>query len=239
MPRANPSHTYAASRSSSNVGVSSGTAACHAPMLLLNIRNAWTDLLLSIPAMWAAIRIATPCGEGFDKALQVWIQRARNCPLSISLCGTLERMAAVIWRHGQQLKNLGLYCDGGDGFIDILGGMSPGPLPLLETLEVGGPTVLVNIPRGYPGLQILELMRLAPNLVEYDHEKVVLLALRRLVFGPSGTCPVSDNDVLNALSVSIRDVSGDDLVSFLKRSSPPLQKLVVGEKSFRLDFPRL
>jgi hypothetical protein len=32
-----------------------------------------------------------------------------------------------------------------------------------------------------------------------DHEKVVLLALRRLVFGPSGTCPVSDNDVLNVL----------------------------------------
>jgi hypothetical protein len=166
MPRANPSRTYAASRSSSNIGVSSGTAACHAPMLLLNIHNVWTDLLLSIPAMWAAIRIVTPCGEGFDKALQVWIQRARNCPLSISLCRTLEHMAAVIWHHGQQLKNLELYCDGGDGFIDILGGMSPGPLPLLETLEVGRPTVLVNIPQGYPGLQILELMRLAPNLVE-------------------------------------------------------------------------
>jgi hypothetical protein len=95
-------------------------------------------------------------------------------------------------------------------------------------------------------------MHLAPNLVECvfelmdvfdirnpdDHEKVVLPALRRLIFGPSGTCPVSDDDVLKclslpaleALSLSIRDVSGDDLISFLKRSSPPLQELVLGEK---------
>ncbi|KAJ7509528.1 hypothetical protein B0H11DRAFT_1790936, partial [Mycena galericulata] len=32
----------------------------HFPMLFLNICNAWTDIALSIPALWAAIRIVSP-----------------------------------------------------------------------------------------------------------------------------------------------------------------------------------
>jgi hypothetical protein len=126
--------------------------------------------------------------------------------------------------------------------------MSPGPLPFLETLTIRD---LDDIYREYSGLQILKLLRLAPNLVEciFDGispvnrieivrataEMLVLPALRRLMFGGSVENPSSDDYILTCLSLPALetlslwvDFSGDDLFSFLKRSSPPLQELFMG-----------
>ncbi|KAJ7046940.1 hypothetical protein C8F04DRAFT_938210, partial [Mycena alexandri] len=36
---------------------------CAAPMLLLNICDAWTNIALSTPAIWAALVFDNPCGE--------------------------------------------------------------------------------------------------------------------------------------------------------------------------------
>ncbi|KAJ7453704.1 hypothetical protein B0H11DRAFT_1621137, partial [Mycena galericulata] len=55
------------------------------PILLLNICNTWTDIALSTPALWAAIRVVFPRPEGFPQLLRTWLQRARNRPLSVSL----------------------------------------------------------------------------------------------------------------------------------------------------------
>ncbi|KAJ7464803.1 hypothetical protein B0H11DRAFT_2051473, partial [Mycena galericulata] len=116
--------------------------AYHAPMLFLNICNTWTDIALSVPALWATIRIVLPRAEGFTELLATWVQRARSYPLSVSLFNNFddsEGSAPLIWQYGQQLKHLELCCgkrDNDDEIIDIdiLGYSSPGPLPLLETL---------------------------------------------------------------------------------------------------------
>ncbi|KAJ7509529.1 hypothetical protein B0H11DRAFT_1251758 [Mycena galericulata] len=39
----------------------------HFPMLFLNICNAWTDIALTIPALWSAIRIVSPRAEEFPE----------------------------------------------------------------------------------------------------------------------------------------------------------------------------
>ncbi|KAF7328741.1 hypothetical protein MVEN_02502800 [Mycena venus] len=140
--------------------------------------------------------------------------------------------------------------------VDLFGGVTPGPLPLLETLKIRGAG------RVFPGSQILELLSLAPNLTEcifhdvdpmsvYDlhfiSEKLVLPNLRRLSFGPGTTSPESDDDVLKylslprlqTLSLPLHYVSADGLLSFLERSSPPLQELVVGQGSKLIESNRL
>ncbi|KAF7328750.1 F-box domain-containing protein [Mycena venus] len=234
------------------------------PILLLNICNAWTTIALSIPDLWTAIDIIFPCAEGFQEVLQTWLQRARNRPLSISFRGDLygrSAVAGIIWQHGRQLRNLEICADTedeeGDKVIDLFGGAIPGPLPMLETLAIRG---LIDM-QEFHGSQILQLLRLAPNVVEciihgvspvwyiaLQSQMPVLSNLRRLLFGPCTESPKSDDDLLKrlslptleTLSVSLRYVSSDKLFSFLERSSPPLQELVVGgghepRDSFRLQ----
>jgi hypothetical protein len=143
--------------------------------------------------------------------------------------------------------------------IDLVGDASPGPLPLLKTLTIRGLTD-VGDGWGVRGSQVLELLRFAPNLVEciFDNmrpvygveditEELVLPALRRLRFGDRGSLSDSDDDLLKCLSLpaleslalSLRDISSSDLFSFVMRSAPPLQELILGSQSFRLDFTRL
>ncbi|KAJ7860529.1 hypothetical protein B0H13DRAFT_1639534, partial [Mycena leptocephala] len=55
------------------------------PMVLLNICNAWTATALSIPTLWAAIHVAHPRAEGIKKILPIWLHRAGNRSLSISV----------------------------------------------------------------------------------------------------------------------------------------------------------
>ncbi|KAJ7102763.1 hypothetical protein C8R44DRAFT_682186, partial [Mycena epipterygia] len=59
--------------------------ASHVPMLLLNICNTWTDIALFTPALWASIHIDFPRVTGFNEVLRMWLERARNRSLSISL----------------------------------------------------------------------------------------------------------------------------------------------------------
>ncbi|KAF7328734.1 hypothetical protein MVEN_02502000 [Mycena venus] len=122
--------------------------------------------------------------------------------------------------------------------------MTPGPLPLLETL-----TIRSLSGRAFSGPQIIELLRLTSNLVEcmFTHvnnvrridvraEKLVLPTLRRLMFGRNEVYPDSNDGILKclslpaleALSVSFCNLTTDDLFSFLEKSSPPLQELITG-----------
>ncbi|KAJ6598061.1 hypothetical protein B0H10DRAFT_2086080 [Mycena sp. CBHHK59/15] len=229
------------------------------PLQLLNICNTWTDIALSDSSLWASIQIIFPCSEGYRELLKVWLRRAGNHPLSISLCNPSEidfATAGIVWGHGKQLKHLEIYNDaenedqdsdsgepiGFDQPIDLFGGKEPESLPSLETLIIGRATYCPP----YFALQILELLRRAPNLVECifarvplvgdsdTAEKLVLPNLRRLIFEE---LPRYSNDdkilkhlslpALETLSLPMR-LSDDDLLSFLKRSSPPLQELSIG-----------
>jgi hypothetical protein len=233
-------------------------------MLLVNICNTWTDIALATLALWAGIHIIFPCAKGVVKILPIWLQRAGNRPLSISLRGKIDAdVATMIWKHGQQLKHLEIcYTEDDDDedsdestdIIDLFGAILPGPLPMLETLT------LVSLAdadqRGYPGPQMLQLLHLAPNLVEcvfaglspvYNidvadatAEKLVLPNLRRLIFGGELESPDSDDEILTHLSLPALetlslwlDISGDDLLSFFLLSSPPLRELIVGRGAVR------
>ncbi|KAJ7896373.1 hypothetical protein B0H14DRAFT_500837, partial [Mycena olivaceomarginata] len=82
------------------------------PILQLNICNAWTDIVLSTPSLWAAIHIIFPSGLSSTQSLKtlvpIWLQRAHNRPLSISLSGADfdYDVVSIIWSHVQQLKHL-------------------------------------------------------------------------------------------------------------------------------------
>ncbi|KAJ7453659.1 hypothetical protein B0H11DRAFT_271633 [Mycena galericulata] len=226
----------------------------HIPMLLLNICTAWTDVALSTPALWADIRLVFPRAKGFRQLLGIWLQRGLNLPSSISLTGLTktfdEGVAPIVWERGQHLKHLALHHDRDNFDIDLLGCSSPGPLPLLETLAIRQAGASGS--SSYRGPQILELLRLAPNLVECTfampsvhgldviQERLVLPALRQLKFEelardrPSDDCILKYLTIpcLETLSLSTWDVIFfDDLLAFVKRSSPPLQELVLGPGS--------
>ncbi|KAJ7757689.1 hypothetical protein DFH07DRAFT_457413 [Mycena maculata] len=67
------------------------------------------------------------------------------------------------------------------------------------------------------------------------------------MFGRSSDNLVSEDGILKYLTLpglqvlflSMSDISGNDLISFLERSSPPLRDLTIGEGCRYLDFPLL
>ncbi|KAJ7435015.1 hypothetical protein B0H11DRAFT_2369103 [Mycena galericulata] len=223
----------------------------HVPMLFLGICNAWTDIALSTPSLWAAIHVVFPRARGFTELLVTWLQRAGTRPLSVSLSNIFddsEGVVPLIWRYGQQLKHLELCYDEEEDIYEYrLSDLWSAPLPLLETLTIRCSSHLDN-DLGFRSPRILELLHLAPNLVEcmFDYmltvygfgaikEPLALPNLRRLAFG-SGQDNESDDRILTcltiphleSLTVSMLVLSVDDLLSFLKRSSPPLRELILG-----------
>ncbi|KAJ7453628.1 hypothetical protein B0H11DRAFT_2288133 [Mycena galericulata] len=232
------------------------------PMILLNICRAWTDIALSTPALWTTSFISCPCTEDFQRLLKTWLQRSRQLPSSVRLSGHFEEGAApIIQLFGQQLKHLEVYYEKDEfngGYIDVLGGASAGPLPLLETLTIrSSPEPKPQ----YRGPQLLQLLRLAPNLAECTfgcntqpvysvsavQEPLVLPNLRRLIFGDDVDDPTTDDGILEhltlprleTLSLSMYILYGPHFSAFLKRSSPPLRELVVGVGCANEDITQL
>ncbi|KAJ6466729.1 hypothetical protein C8R47DRAFT_1153508 [Mycena vitilis] len=227
------------------------------PMLLLDVCTAWNNIALSIPQLWATICVVCPCAVGFEKGFQTWVQRAGSQPLSIHICGRLrdDGAASLIWAHAGRFKHLEI-CDDEEFFdpsetIDLLGGTSPGGLPSLETMTIRGSGLGQE---EFCGRQILQLLHLAPGLIECTFEDVgpvsedeiekvapplVLRALRRMMFGARPEIGRSDDNILKYLTLPalqtlrlpLNAITSDDLLSLLKRSSPPLKELILGDGS--------
>ncbi|KAJ7682420.1 hypothetical protein DFH06DRAFT_1464142 [Mycena polygramma] len=235
------------------------------PVLLLDVCNAWTDIALATPALWAAICVVCPCVEGFEEGLQTWLQRASSRPLSMLLRGNFYNadVPALIRDYGKQLRHLEL-CeergfdedededssdDSDDDLkvIDLFGARSPGPLPLLEALTIRCSSIN---PGQFSGHQILDLLGLACNLIECTFQDLsqdiieettattVVPSLRHFAFGKRTDYPRrNDAAILKFLTLPalqtlrLDSVSGDDFLSFLRRSSPPLNELSI-------DVPR-
>ncbi|KAF7361521.1 F-box domain-containing protein [Mycena sanguinolenta] len=231
-----------------------------APMLLLHICSAWTTIALTVPALWASIEIIFHAAKDLN-ALRIWFQRARQSPLSVSLWGHFDDwnrsrdMAVTILGHGGQLKHLKIYHDGfgiskGPNLFEI-GKKSPivKSLPtfaMLETLNLS----CGKFGSGFPVPQILQLLHLAPNIVEINISatvrcrtpipedlRVVLPRLRRLTLHPSD--PGKHDQIFNYFSLPALEflcvpntaVAAGNLQGVLQRSAPPLQELVTDGKS--------
>ncbi|KAJ6510651.1 hypothetical protein C8R45DRAFT_1161391 [Mycena sanguinolenta] len=229
----------------------------HIPMLLLNICSAWTAVALSTPALWASIQIVFPRAEGFAQFLSIWFRRAAHCPMYICLRGDFSDLnhdvLDIIWKHGAQLRLLELSDDGNvrredSSAIDLFERTTLGPLPALETFIVRN----LVYSGAFRGPQILEFLRLAPNLVECDFdriqldnlldagsEKVVLPTLRRLTLNCDSQAPLSDADILSYLRLPALEFlfvpSYSRLVApFLKDSAPPIRNLILDKLEHEL-----
>ncbi|KAJ7235100.1 hypothetical protein B0H12DRAFT_1142129 [Mycena haematopus] len=238
-----------------------------APMLFLNVCNTWTTIALSTPRLWSAIEIDFPRPKDLTQQLMpIWLQRAGNHPLSISLGGDLHSVAhcfpTILLQHGRHLRDLVVLHGGYDNenshesdewdsdTLDLFGDATLEPLPLLETLIVRS---LVD-GQGFLAPQILQLLRLSPNLVNFifhgqflygldiPFKKETLPTLRSLMFAADSDPNDSDDypdaspphEILSRLSLpalealSIGMPTNDQLLCFLKQSAPALQELNLG-----------
>ncbi|KAJ6510685.1 hypothetical protein C8R45DRAFT_964871 [Mycena sanguinolenta] len=226
------------------------------PMLLLNICSAWTAIALSTSNLWASARIRLPCADDLPQLLLLWFQRARTHPLSLDLHRNFlyydYDVSAIIWQHAPRLKALKISDDAeevddtDDPHIDLFGSRTPGSLPLLESLKIYG---WVD-GRTFSRSQIIQLLRLAPNIAECElcrveledenlevmAEKLLLPVLRRLHYVDDIFRREADTMLLSCftlpalktLSLSMRiPASGDALLSFLNGSAPPLRTLIL------------
>jgi len=214
------------------------------PILLLNVCQAWTEIALSTRALWAALHIDFPAVE----MLQTWLQRTRNHPLSISLRRCLDsRVTTILRQYAKQLEHLKIYDEEIDD-LDSLAGLES--FPFLRTLTIGALCDSNEDLNTFSLDHIMRLLRLAPNLVEctfhnvcaygYEDNKEILV-LPRLLCLKFGTTTAAGNlagedsilrhltlPAVRTLALPVTDISATDVSLFLKRSSPPLQKLVLG-----------
>ncbi|KAK7028384.1 hypothetical protein R3P38DRAFT_2935801 [Favolaschia claudopus] len=221
----------------------------HAPLLLLNICNAWTDIAKSTPLLWCTIHIEFPRPVSFKELLEAWFIRARNYPLTVSLRGQCHpHIAVVIWNHSHRLEHL--IVDNGDcldrdslGTLEIFpGGMArvPEQFIALRTLTIRG-SEYSNLQ--FLGPQIMELLRRAPNVVECTFIRMPLAvgfhdidwdpplvfpSLRRLRFGEHVKPGIIENEFLKCVSLPALEAlaypfeyfSSDHFIAFLNRSAP-------------------
>ncbi|KAJ7649928.1 hypothetical protein FB45DRAFT_1075742 [Roridomyces roridus] len=81
----------------------------HAPQLFLNVCHNWTNIALSTPALWASIGIILPSTSAFESLSEMWLRRAGNHLLNISLGGVFDSLVAhPIQSHFAQLESLAI-----------------------------------------------------------------------------------------------------------------------------------
>ncbi|KAJ7649842.1 hypothetical protein FB45DRAFT_886138 [Roridomyces roridus] len=236
-----------------------------APMLFLNICTAWTNIAVSLPALWDTIVIHLPCATGFEEGLDRWLRRAGGRSLHISLHGTIEPdVAACIWRYAASMKSLDIISfenedvpvDGDIHHWQLLGGTMPQEsLPRLQKLRIRG-AYEDAICSWTP---VLQLLQLSPNLVDLRlenmtfgdaddlDEDLVLPNLRQLKYTGYGLDGGLEGNTLcwlsapslESITVSpsiFEDTEPDAISSFLERSSPPLRELKMSRLSGPQDF---
>ncbi|KAJ7641691.1 hypothetical protein FB45DRAFT_1022430 [Roridomyces roridus] len=213
------------------------------PRLLLKICNAWTDIALSTPALWARINLYLPRPSGFEELLKLWFQRAGGHSLHISATTFTDNDPVT-----RSMKQSG--DDDSDSedteYWNIWASAQPQPLPLLQSLIIFGRENLA-----LELLPFMQLLRLSPNLsqlvlneVEFHDdadgasEKLMLPNLRSLIFKYEAKPDTAAGyDILTfisaphlqTLALTAEDTLYDDwrITSFLDRSKPPLQELVI------------
>ncbi|KAJ7486707.1 hypothetical protein FB451DRAFT_1391595 [Mycena latifolia] len=212
----------------------------HAPMLLLHVCNAWTDIALATPALWAAVHADVPKAD-LESLLDTWLKRAGSRPLSVSLPTEHSRViTALIEQHAHQLQDLTLHCDLDE---DMDFAMHVSHLPVLKTLTLVGVEDFSGSITG-----TIDILRLCPALVEctlknvsyprndtYDGTEALFLPhVQHFTFGipseGSGDYLLAQLTLpaLQTLYIPLEKAKASDIVQFLRRSAPPLRAITMG-----------
>ncbi|KAJ7641546.1 hypothetical protein FB45DRAFT_1000188 [Roridomyces roridus] len=188
----------------------------HMPITLLNICNTWTDIALSITALWTVICVISPSCRGFRDVLEGWIKRARGHPLELRLAMTdkIDKdIAFVLRQHTAQLKRLEIGLEDGIWVYDIPF-CEPEPLWVQKGAKGREPTSalhslsIIGTGQGYlhhDWASILQLLRRSPSLVE--------LSLHNTEFYPTRQGPVvSPNLRRFVLGQNLSDYESDEII---------------------------
>ncbi|KAJ7621995.1 hypothetical protein DFH06DRAFT_769934 [Mycena polygramma] len=227
-------------------GLECGTA----PLIFLSICHSWSDITRSTASLWSTIH----CNNTDRAHLEIWLSRAQNLPLELSLSGLSSEVVSVVKCHAGQVQRLDLRVEYADA--DHLQQMTTCTvLPALEKLKVGGRCYY----DGYFEI-CLAALRAAPALVEcdllgvYDPTDAIPPfthpCLRHLRLGINRTRIDEADDAeggagilkfltlpaLETLFIGVLDIPEDDLRDFFARSSPPLQSLQLGTTDGNLDI---
>ncbi|KAJ7641562.1 hypothetical protein FB45DRAFT_1054052 [Roridomyces roridus] len=223
------------------------------PIILLQICHAWTEIALSTTALWSTLHIVLLRSLGFSPVFERWLERARNQPLELRVTINAEAadddeglgafeddITALIQARFGRLKSLDIELGGQySSTLGIHFGVTE-MFPLLRTLKICGLSRLEC-----PSSSLIELLRHSPNLVELSIQDMNLLPnatgalvfqhLRRLDLVLNPWNPESDDHILacitapglESLELGNMHMVLAQLVPFLERSSPPLQKLSI------------
>ncbi|KAJ6619289.1 hypothetical protein B0H10DRAFT_1913079 [Mycena sp. CBHHK59/15] len=148
------------------------------PLLLGRVCSTWRTISLATAALWASMHLVVPYPENTfetaetsavaiekrSEAMQIWLQRSGNCPLSISLFVPYRHpvftqsfvMALLpLSRRWKALKLLQIQPEQLSVFHDL----TPDDVPLLETLEV-----LDTMSNMFEARDVLKFFSIPPNL---------------------------------------------------------------------------
>jgi hypothetical protein len=218
------------------------------PMLFMNVCRLWNKIAISTPSLWAAIRIEEPSSSRIGELLDVWLRRARNNPLSISLYGDPDAdVREFVLQNAHRVETLHLHFSSGDELEEVTT-----PLPSLKRLIIGKRPVDDYSEYSRTAKECIQILGAAPALLEctfqgiyYDsdvddhvdlevkfeltHSTLKHLRLGKDIdyfsTGSTSILKCLTLPALESLCISHLDISYDNLLQFFTRSSPPLKVL--------------
>ncbi|KAK7000473.1 F-box domain-containing protein [Favolaschia claudopus] len=210
-----------------------------APMLFLAVSRLWRDIALATPKLWTGLLMEPlPCRIGFSTLCELWVKCAQVLPLSLTLRGSLYLEPPVrnfLAECGPRLQCL--VVEMGRNHVDSIKRQIRlnASFSRLECLEI---QTEKDINLGDAN-DWVEPLRSAPNLVKYclrnmfyeqscvsDVRPLTHTSLQQLHLGRAWdeATPRGPKNSID-LHITFFDILDVTFISFLARSSPPLETL--------------
>ncbi|KAK7022405.1 hypothetical protein R3P38DRAFT_2960862 [Favolaschia claudopus] len=223
------------------------------PVVFLSVCRLWRDIALSTPKLWNKLELnGLPRPPNYLKFCNMWLDRARTLPLSVSLRGSLDLQQSVLDLVGQyvdQLENLTLdltphNLDTPNIPFTLDQGMQ---FPCLKRLSLqssepfsfGSMGQWLGVLAAAPLLSTLDLDDVFFDVEDGDEipsAPLIVASLDTLYLGSPFAYDVLGEHsstarilryltlpALKSLTISSFNISYDEFFAFLSRSSPPLE----------------
>ncbi|KAK7048971.1 hypothetical protein R3P38DRAFT_3257527 [Favolaschia claudopus] len=223
------------------------------PMVLTNVCRLWRNIALATPKLWHKLLMDLPRRPQYAELCELWLGRALSYPLSLQLRGSLrldDGVQDLVTTHGDQLENLSFMAvspyslDAPCMMLDLDESF---PLLSLKTLSFEADEAAnfstmsdwLDVLRVAPALSSLTMCNMLFDLWD-DREPLGFLTLpslevlhvgqpfRWMLSREHGSSALVLRyltlPALKTLSVSEIDITEQDFVSFLSRSSPSLEE---------------